>query len=301
MRSSRNRFLRAIHHRVRWHYSRLPSSRRVQWHKNVYTLTRSRSRRPIRTCARSVSRWAIAGSIYDCASSVGMSAVATIPRTSTPRGTFSTPFIHSSDRLSRGSGGSGAMWMRSCQPNLLCECVRVNKATIVARARREMAQRFGTFMLALWLSAMLVGCGGIAPSEQPAPTPGGMVVTVRVADAEEYRLRLTDPDNIDIAQKLLAGESAPRIPNGRVVRGDPDVNVGYSWHIDPDSVEFADTATEVCDGRPSDVEKRVITSDRYCPWSAKVVAIAPAQSHWSTEQHGARADARSLVQMRHPV
>ena len=141
-----------------------------------------------------------------------------------------------------------------------------------------MLQGFGTFVLALWLSAMLVGCGGVAPSGQPAPTPVGVVVTVRVADAEEYRIRLTDPDDIGVARKLLAGETAPGIPNGRVVRGEPDVNVGYSWHIDPDSVEFADVATEVCDGRPSDVEKRVITSDRYCPWSAKVVAITPAQS-----------------------
>ena len=124
---------------------------------------------------------------------------------------------------------------------------------------------------------MLVGCGGTAPSGQPAPTPGGIVVTVRVADAEEYRLRLTDPDDIGVAQKLLAGESAPGIPNGRVVRGEPDVNVGYSWHIDSDPVELADTATEVCDGRPSEVEKRVMRSDRYCPWSAKVVAIAPVQ------------------------
>ena len=104
-----------------------------------------------------------------------------------------------------------------------------------------------------------------------------MVVTVRVADAEEYRIRLTDPADIAIAQKLLAGEEAPRIPNGRVVRGEPDVNVGYSWHIDPESVEFADTTTEVCDGRPSDVEHGTISSDRYCPWSAKVVAIAPVQ------------------------
>jgi len=140
-----------------------------------------------------------------------------------------------------------------------------------------MAQRFGAFILPLWVSAMLVGCGGIAPSGQPAPTPEGIVVTVRVADAEEYHIRLTDLDDIGIAQKLLAGESVPGIPNGRVVRGEPDVNVGYSWHIDPDSVEFADTATEVCDGRPSDVEKGVITSDRYCPWSAKVVAITPAE------------------------
>jgi len=137
-----------------------------------------------------------------------------------------------------------------------------------------MAQGLGTFILALWLSAMLVGCGSIAPSGQPAPMPG-VVVTVRVADAEEYRIRLTDPVDIAVARKLVAGEAAPGIPDGRVVRGEPDVNVGYSWHIDPDSLEFADTAIEVCDGRPSDVEKGVITSDRYCPWSAKVVAITP--------------------------
>ena len=127
------------------------------------------------------------------------------------------------------------------------------------------------------LSALLAACGGTVPSEQPA-APNDVVVTLRVADAEEYRIRLTDADDIATARKLLAGEIAPAIPNGRVVRGDADVNVGYTWHIDVPSVEFADTATEVCDGRPSDVEKRVITSDRYCPWSAKVVAIAPAQN-----------------------
>jgi hypothetical protein len=75
-----------------------------------------------------------------------------------------------------------------------------------------------------------------------------------------------------LAQQFL------NIPNGRVVRGESDVNVGYSWHIDPASVEFADAATEVCDGRPSDVEKGTITSEWYCPWSAQVVAIAPASS-----------------------
>jgi len=141
-----------------------------------------------------------------------------------------------------------------------------------------MAQRFVTFVLAVWLSAILAACGSAVPSGQPAPTPSGVVVTLRVADAEEYRIRLTNLDDIAIAQKLLAGAAAPRIPNGRVVRGDPDVNVGYSWHIDPASVEFADTTTEVCDGRPSDVEKGTITSERFCPWSAQVVAIAPAPS-----------------------
>ena len=124
--------------------------------------------------------------------------------------------------------------------------------------------------LILFSLAWLTACAGSATE---VPQKEGVVVTFRVADVEEYRIRLTDPADIEIARKLLAGEEAPRIPNGVVVRGDPDVNVGYTWHIDPESVEFADITMEVCDGLPSDVEKGIITSDRYCPWSAEVIAI----------------------------
>jgi hypothetical protein len=104
------------------------------------------------------------------------------------------------------------------------------------------------------------------------------VVTLRVADAEEYRIRLTDPVDIAVARRLLVGEEAPTIPSGRVVRGDPDVNVGYSWHIDASSLEFVDATIDVCDGRPSDVERGLITSERYCPWSARVIHLQPLAS-----------------------
>jgi hypothetical protein len=87
---------------------------------------------------------------------------------------------------------------------------------------------------------------------------------------------VTDPANVAIANDLLAGREAPRIPNGVVVRGDPSVNTGWSWHIDPATLEFADMTTEVCDGIPSYVEAQTITSDRFCPWAAQVVAVEPA-------------------------
>ncbi|HEY7590345.1 MAG TPA: hypothetical protein VH723_05085 [Candidatus Limnocylindrales bacterium] len=133
-----------------------------------------------------------------------------------------------------------------------------------------------TFALALAAAA----CAGastspsLAPSRPSTPSApsGGVVVTFQVG-AEQFRIELTDPADIDIARKLLAGEEAPGIPNGVVVRGDPSVNTGYSWHIDPASVEFADVTTEVCDGLPSDVEANQITSDRFCPWNAKVIGI----------------------------
>jgi hypothetical protein len=100
-----------------------------------------------------------------------------------------------------------------------------------------------------------------------------VTVTFLVADRETYRIRLTDPADIEIARQLLAGEVDPKIPNGIVVRGDSDVNIDYTWHIDPDSVEFVDFTTEVCDGLPSDVEQGIITSEYYCPWAAEVIAI----------------------------
>jgi hypothetical protein len=133
-----------------------------------------------------------------------------------------------------------------------------------------MMYRVYRICLYLCIVAVFAGCAG---SASPTPNEDGVVVTFRVADREEYKIRLTDPADIEIARRLLAGEEAPRIPNGVVVRGDPDVNEGYSWHIDPASVEFADVTVEVCDGLPSDVEEGSITSDRYCPWSAEVIAI----------------------------
>lgn len=119
----------------------------------------------------------------------------------------------------------------------------------------------------------LAACGDDDDGEPTPPAGGGVVVTFRVADSEEYRIRLTEQDDIDIARKLLAGEEAPSIPNGKVVRGSADVNTGYTWHIDPDDIEFAEVTMEVCDGLPSYVEDGTITSDRFCPWMAKVIAI----------------------------
>jgi hypothetical protein len=99
------------------------------------------------------------------------------------------------------------------------------------------------------------------------------VVTIRVID-EEYRIELVTPESIENARMLLDGEEAPGIPNGVVLRdGDGGVNEPWSWHIDPETLEWADFTIEVCDGLPSDVEEDTITSENYCPWSAEVIAL----------------------------
>ena len=124
-------------------------------------------------------------------------------------------------------------------------------------------------------SAFALAIGACGTGDGASGTPSGpVVVTFEVVD-ERFKVLLTEPADIDIARRLLAGEDVASIPNGRVLR-ETGVNEGYSWSIDPNDVEFADVTVEVCDGLPSDVEAGVVTSDRYCPWSAVVLAVDPA-------------------------
>ena len=118
------------------------------------------------------------------------------------------------------------------------------------------------------------------PTARPEPSSPGfpeqpVIVTFRVGETEEFRVRLVEPADIAVAYGLLAGRTEPSIPNGRLVRGEPDVNAGHPWSLDPRDFEFADITTEVCDGLPSAVDGPAFTADRYCPWSAKAVAIEP--------------------------
>lgn len=115
----------------------------------------------------------------------------------------------------------------------------------------------------------IAACG----DDGPDAAGSNPVATFQVAGGETYKIELATPELADHARRLLAGEEVAPIPNGIVVRDDPGVNAPWSWHIDPASLEFADMTTEVCDGLPSFVEEQIVTSDRYCPWLAEVIAI----------------------------
>jgi hypothetical protein len=109
------------------------------------------------------------------------------------------------------------------------------------------------------------------------PVEGAVVVTFRAADGAVWRQRLTDPVDIGIANEIAAGLRDQMIPNGKIVRNDPDVNEGWSWHIDPDDFEWAEITMEVCDGLPVFVEDGTLTSDRFCPWTAQIVSVEPLE------------------------
>lgn len=124
-------------------------------------------------------------------------------------------------------------------------------------------------LIAVASVVVLTGCVGGAGSAHP-------VATFEVAGVETFKVELITPELEQHARDLLAGESLAAIPLGTVVRDDPGVNAPWSWHIDPATLEFAHVTIEVCDGIPSYVEDGTVTSDQYCPWSAKVIEVTPA-------------------------
>lgn len=117
------------------------------------------------------------------------------------------------------------------------------------------------------IAATALALAGCQSAGQPRA-----IATFQV-QGEQFRIELTDPQLIEHAEQLLAGEEVAPIPVGLIVRDSPSINEPWSWHIDPDSVEFADFTTEVCDGLPSFVEDETLTSDRYCPWGAQILSV----------------------------
>jgi hypothetical protein len=121
--------------------------------------------------------------------------------------------------------------------------------------------------------ATLVVAGLAMPGCQKAatsPSPTSALVTFRVVN-ETFKVLLTDSAVIDLARRSQAG-NVKRFPNGRIVSGS-DVNTGWSWHLV--DVEMVEVSIELCDGRPSDVERAGVSygGGRFCPWSATVVSI----------------------------
>jgi hypothetical protein len=123
-------------------------------------------------------------------------------------------------------------------------------------------------------AAIGAGCSAAGGSSATA-VPAHAIVTFEVDGDERFKVELTTAALVAQAQALLAGQDVPGIPVGTVVRDDPGPNAPWSWHLDPATIRFADATIEGCDALPSEVAAD-LDGNRYCPWSATVVAVDAA-------------------------
>lgn len=88
--------------------------------------------------------------------------------------------------------------------------------------------------------------------------------------------KLTDPAKIAEARELLRTGSTKHL-NGVITKQRASYNPRWSYHYVPDSVQFADFSTEVCDASIPYVEEHLdeagghfLPDLRWCPWSSKL-------------------------------
>jgi hypothetical protein len=94
-----------------------------------------------------------------------------------------------------------------------------------------------------------------------------------------FVIELRDPDTIAHARRILSGEEQSRIHvQGTVVKASAPYNPGWSFHLDPGSIDFFELAIEVCDASMQYVEAHLdevggstLPGSHWCPWSSQLV------------------------------
>jgi hypothetical protein len=122
--------------------------------------------------------------------------------------------------------------------------------------------------------AVLSGC------QSGKNEPGTVYFRVAGAtEADTFVIALTDPATIAEARAMASGQAPSRHVTGLVVAEAVPYNAPWSFHLDPDSISFAEMSIEVCDAATSYVEAHLaevggafLPDRRWCPWSSRVIA-----------------------------
>lgn len=100
-----------------------------------------------------------------------------------------------------------------------------------------------------------------------------------------FIIALRDPDKIKHARNIVSGkEILAQHVLGTIIKETAAYNPGWSYHFDPDSIEFFELAAEVCDASIQYVEDNLdeaggafLPDCTWCPWSSTLVSeVFPA-------------------------
>ncbi|WP_433512049.1 calmodulin-binding protein [Nonomuraea sp. CA-143628] len=101
---------------------------------------------------------------------------------------------------------------------------------------------------------------------------------------EHFVIQLTDPGKIQHARDLISGATHDR-PHviGRILKRPAPYNPRWSYHYNPDTIDFFDAAIEVCDATFPYVEDHLDEAGGaflpglvFCPWTSRLVQELPA-------------------------
>jgi hypothetical protein len=126
--------------------------------------------------------------------------------------------------------------------------------------------------LGIVLASLLAGC---SPDDEDSELPSGGLYATFAVGSETFRASITHPDGMSQARALWAGTSTASIPSGQLACSPENWNKPWRWHVQPETVRFADATIEVCDGEPSYVDANCESfgAGAYCPWGAEMTDL----------------------------
>ena len=119
----------------------------------------------------------------------------------------------------------------------------------------------------------------ITTTSTSATTPG--IVYFKVTDGvgrNDFVIKLTDPVKIQSARDQLNNVVPKLSITGLIIKSTADYNPNYSYHFDPDTIDFFEVAVEVCDATFDYTEDNLADAGgaflpglQLCPWGSLLV------------------------------
>lgn len=148
-----------------------------------------------------------------------------------------------------------------------------------------MSARFPLTWLMAFAAIVGLGCrptprtGDAAATLDAGPArakrTSGAEITIQVND-QSFKFWSVNPAFIDKAIALRDAKKPATIMFERLL-DETDCDPRWTFHVDPAEMGWPQLTTEVCDGRPSDIEgdKKHWINDvkRWCPWSSLVTSV----------------------------
>ncbi|MEV4195495.1 BP74-related protein [Streptomyces toxytricini] len=128
------------------------------------------------------------------------------------------------------------------------------------------------------------------PAQAAQPAEGDAVSATARATYFEFTdgtdtfvIKLTDPAKIRQARNILSGvDTENRGVMGTVVKTPASYNKPWTYHLDPNSVQFFGMAMEVCDASIAYVDEHLdevggalLPRSTWCPWHSKLTRELP--------------------------
>ncbi|SEO56710.1 BP74-related protein [Actinacidiphila rubida] len=125
-----------------------------------------------------------------------------------------------------------------------------------------------------------------APDRQPVRAAAESPAYFEMTDIthERFIVKLTKAADIEHAREIVSGETTDR-PHllARIVKRTAPYNPRWSYYANPDTTQFFDHATEVCDATIPYVEENLDEAGGaflpglvWCDWSSRLVREIPA-------------------------